>query len=227
MRAAAAARAARRLDHRRPPRSGSCVGLAILTPVFTADLQDAQVPAQEAITSLVLDAPLPPQDKIAVAQALADELSDQQGRVPDLHRPSRRSTSTPEARPAASELERDLDAQLERAATRAFRDSFLIGAGLALAALLVVIAPAPEARTVTGRLPAAGAAGARPGAGRRGARGPAGPRRRDVRAASARGPVRRRGRSRRRRPASTGSPSGSCCSGSTTRPAGWASAARR
>ena len=33
--------------------------------------------------------------------------------------------------PAAAELERDLDAQLERAATRAFRDSFLIGAGLA------------------------------------------------------------------------------------------------
>ena len=48
---------------------GVVVGLAILTPVFTADLQDAQVPAQEAITSLVLDAPLQPQDKIAVARA--------------------------------------------------------------------------------------------------------------------------------------------------------------
>ena len=47
------------------------VGLAILTPVFTADLQDAQVPAQEAITSLVLDAPLKPQDKIAVARRSA------------------------------------------------------------------------------------------------------------------------------------------------------------
>ncbi len=42
---------------------------------------------------------------------------------------------------AAAELERSLDEQLERAATRAFRDSFLIGAGLALAALLTVIAP--------------------------------------------------------------------------------------
>ena len=61
------------------------VGLAILTPVFTADLQDAQVPAQEAITSLVLDAPLTAQDKIALAQALGDELSAQQGQVPDLH----------------------------------------------------------------------------------------------------------------------------------------------
>ena len=38
-------------------------------------------------------------------------------------------------------LERNLDEQLERAATRTFRDSFLIGAALAVAALLTVIAP--------------------------------------------------------------------------------------
>jgi hypothetical protein len=45
----------------------------------------------------------------------------------------------PGERPAAARLERDLNAQVERAATRAFRDSFLIGAGLALVALLTVI----------------------------------------------------------------------------------------
>ena len=44
-------------------------------------------------------------------------------------------------RPAAAALERALDAQLERAATRAFRDSFLIGAGLALLALVTVLVP--------------------------------------------------------------------------------------
>ena len=32
---------------------GVVVGLAILTPVFVGDLQEAQVPAQEAITALV------------------------------------------------------------------------------------------------------------------------------------------------------------------------------
>ncbi len=37
------------------------------------------------------------------------------------------------------QLERDLDAQLKRAATHAFRTSFLIGAGLALAALASLI----------------------------------------------------------------------------------------
>ena len=113
----------------------------ILTPVFTADLQDAQTPAQEAITSLVLDAPLEPQDKIAVARALGHELSEQQGQVPDLHHAFATLNLDPDERPAAASLERDLDAQLERAATRAFRDSFLVGAGLALLALLTVIAP--------------------------------------------------------------------------------------
>ena len=120
---------------------GVVVGLAILTPVFTADLQDAQVPAQEAITALVLDAPLPPQDKIAIAQALGDELVDEEGRIPDLHSAFARADVAPEQRPAAAQLERDLDAQLTRAATHAFRDSFLIGAGLALLALLTVVAP--------------------------------------------------------------------------------------
>ena len=121
--------------------AGVVVGLAILTPVFTADLMDAQVPAQEAITSLVLDAPLQPEDKVAVARALGDELTAQQGRVPDLHDAFATLDLDPAEQPAADRLERDLGDQVVRAATRAFRDSFLIGAGLALLALLVVAVP--------------------------------------------------------------------------------------
>jgi MFS family permease len=121
---------------------GVVLGLAILTPVFTGDLRDAEVPAQEAIASLVLDAPLPAEDKIALAQALGDELSQQQGQVPDLHRAFEAlDLRDAEERLAAAELERALDSQLERAATHAFRDSFLIGAGLALLALVPVLAP--------------------------------------------------------------------------------------
>ena len=120
---------------------GVVAGLAILTPVFVADLQEAQVPAQEAITSLVLDAPLTAQDKVSLAEALGEELSDQQGEVPDLHRAFAAADFGPDAGPAAARLESDLDDQLVRAATRAFRDSFLVGAGLALLALLTVIAP--------------------------------------------------------------------------------------
>jgi hypothetical protein len=90
---------------------------------------------------LVLDAPLQPQDKVAVARALGRQLSEQQGRVPDLHPAFESLSLAPSERPAAVALERDLHAQLERAATRAFRDSFLVGAGLALLALLTVVAP--------------------------------------------------------------------------------------
>ncbi len=120
---------------------GVVIGLAILTPVFTADLQEAQEPAQEAIAYLVLDAPLRPDDKIAVAQALGSALSQQQGQVPDLS-PAFAALEVPaEERLAVAALERDLEDQLERAATRAFRDSFLLGAGFAVLALLVVMAP--------------------------------------------------------------------------------------
>ncbi len=76
-----------------------------------------------------------------VAEALGRELEAQQGQIPDLHRAFATLDVEPEERPATARLERDLDVQLERAATRAFRDSFLIGGGLALAALLVVLVP--------------------------------------------------------------------------------------
>ncbi len=120
---------------------GVVLGLAILTPVFVADLESAQVPAQEAITSLVLDSPLTAQDKVSLARQLGNELTNQRGQVPDLHRAFVAADFAPDARPAAATLERNLDDQLERAATRAFRNSFLVAAGLALLALLTVAAP--------------------------------------------------------------------------------------
>ena len=118
---------------------GVVLGLAILTPVFTADLRDAQQPAAEAITALVLDAPLQTQHKIALAQGLSEQLSSERDRVPDLHPAFENLTVTAAERPAADQLERDLDDQLERAATRAFRASFLVGAVLALLALVPLI----------------------------------------------------------------------------------------
>jgi predicted MFS family arabinose efflux permease len=131
--------------------AGVVLGLAILTPVFTADLRDAQAPAQQAITALVLDAPLPTGDKIDIARALGNRLGAERGRVPDLHPAFAQLRLAPAQRPAAAQLERDLDDQLERAATRAFRDSFLIAAGLALLALLPVLAPLlPVRRRATG-----------------------------------------------------------------------------
>jgi Major Facilitator Superfamily len=115
--------------------AGVVVGLAILTPIFTTDLHHAETPAKEAIASLVLDAPLPASTKLDLAEQLGRRLAAQSGRVPDL-RPAFTSLrlSATQA-PAAAALERGLEDQLTRAATRAFRTAFLVAAGLALLAL--------------------------------------------------------------------------------------------
>lgn len=126
---------------------GVVLALAILTPVFTADLRDAEAPAKEAITALVLDAPLRASDKTALAKGLGERLVEERGRVPDVHPAFTAPQLAPEERPAAKQLERDLGSQLERAATRAFRDSFLIGAGLALAALVSLLPLRRRVRT--------------------------------------------------------------------------------
>ena len=115
--------------------AGVVVGLAILTPIFTADLQHAQTPAEEAIASLVIDAPLPASTKLDLAEQLGRRLSAERGRVPDL-RPAFTALRVPATQaPAVAALERGLEDQLKRAATRAFRTSFLVAAGLALLAL--------------------------------------------------------------------------------------------
>ena len=109
--------------------AGVVVGLAILTPIFTADLRHAQTPAEEAIASLVLDAPLPASTKLDLAEQLGRRLSAERGRVPDL-RPAFKALRVPAPQaPAVAALERGLEDQLKRAATRAFRTSFLVAAG--------------------------------------------------------------------------------------------------
>ena len=115
--------------------AGVVAGLAILTPIFTADLRHAETPAKEAIASLVLDAPLPASTKLDLAGQLGNRLTAERGRVPDL-RPAFKAVRVPASQaPAAAALERGLEDQLKRAATSAFRTAFLVAAGLALLAL--------------------------------------------------------------------------------------------
>ena len=127
--------------------AGVVAGLAILTPIFTADLRDAQTPAEEAVASLVIDAPLPASTKIELAEGLGRQLVAERGRVPDL-RPAFSDLRLPAAEAAtAAALERDLEDQLERAATRAFRDAFLVAALLALLALVPALALRDRSRS--------------------------------------------------------------------------------
>jgi predicted MFS family arabinose efflux permease len=127
--------------------AGVVVGLAILTPIFTADLNHAQTPAEEAIARLVLDAPLPASTKLDLAEQLGRRLAAQSGRVPDL-RPAFKTLRVPATQaPAAAALQRGLQDQLTRAATRAFRTSFLVAAGLALLALIPSVALRDRSRS--------------------------------------------------------------------------------
>jgi MFS family permease len=127
--------------------AGVVAGLAILTPIFTADLRDAETPAREAVASLVLDAPLPASTKLDLAEGLGRRLVAERGRVPDL-RPAFTALRLPATQEAsAAALERGLEDQLERAATRAFRTAFLVAALLALLALAPALALRDRSRT--------------------------------------------------------------------------------
>ena len=115
---------------------GIVVGLLILTPIFTADLTAAEQPAKEAIAAKVLDSGLPASSKVKLAEGLGEQLVAERGRVPDLHVAFEQAALPGEQAAQAQALEARLDDQLERAATRAFRDAFLAAAALALLALL-------------------------------------------------------------------------------------------
>ena len=127
--------------------AGVVLGLAILTPIFTADLRHAETPAKEAIASLVIDAPLPASTKLDLAGQLGRRLVADRGRVPDL-RPAFKALRVPATQaPAAAALERGLEDQLKRAATGAFRTAFLVAAALALLALGPALALSDRSRS--------------------------------------------------------------------------------
>ena len=132
--------------------AGIVVGLLVLTPIFTADLDGAREPAERAGIAHLLDAPISLKTKIALARSLSDEVSGTDGQqLPDLDE-GFAAVEVPAAdRTAARALRAELDDELDRAATAAFSRSFLAAALLALlAAGAVAIAvlrerPAPAA----------------------------------------------------------------------------------
>lgn len=139
---------------------GIVLGLVVLTPVFSAELPDQQVAAEQSGTALVLEAPLSPGTKIELGDAIADQIERSGGRIPDLGPAFRSVTPAPEARPAFAELERQLEGELDKAATRAFSGVFLLAAGLALLALIPTAVSAAVDRPVRRRTGLAVTAGA-------------------------------------------------------------------
>ena len=118
--------------------AGVVVGLLVLTPIFTADLVTQRDAAQQAGTAALLDADLPGLYKIELAQRLGDQLSAERGKVPAIGPAFDQLPGDPTERAEALRLENALQDELDRAATHAFSDSFLVAACLGLAALLPI-----------------------------------------------------------------------------------------
>lgn len=119
--------------------AGVVVGLLLLTPVFTADLDAQQDRTERAGLAALLDAPLGLETKIDLAQRLADRVASADGRLPDLA-PAYAGVDGDPAQIAA--LADELDDQLDRAGTAAFSRSLQLAGLLALLALIPLLVSA-------------------------------------------------------------------------------------
>jgi len=138
---------------------GIALALAILAPVVKGDLADATQRARLRGVAVVLDARLPPTEKLRLAPALLGGVEAQEPRA-GLRRAlaAERRDVDPARLPAYSQLARRTDDTLVLAVGEAFRTAFLITGALAFLAAAALL-PRPGRRAVAG-LAAAGATAA-------------------------------------------------------------------
>lgn len=120
---------------------GIVLGLIVLTPVLSLQLESEQEAGRNAGTALLLDAPISATSKIAVADELADliDKAEAEGQLPDI-RGTFDSLEVPEEDAAGlQQLEDGVNEQVDRAATHAFSWPFLGAALLAALALVPLI----------------------------------------------------------------------------------------
>jgi len=118
--------------------AGVCIGLLLLTPVFTSDLKAERVKAEQAGTALLLDAQIAPGLKVDLASAVAKQLNGAEARLPDLRPAFAAQKPDPKDRAELDALESGLRDQVLRAATHSFQGAFLLAAVLALLGLLPI-----------------------------------------------------------------------------------------
>ena len=118
--------------------AGVVVGLLLLTPVFTADLETEREDAEQAGTAALLDARIPPTEKIELANRIADRIREEGDKVPKLGPAFEPLPEDPEERAATLELRGAIEDEVDSAATHAFSRSFLLAATFAAAALLPI-----------------------------------------------------------------------------------------
>jgi hypothetical protein len=144
-----AGQAARLLSARH---AGITIALALLAPVAATRIDDTVAHGREQGTALVLDAKLPPLDKLKLAEALVGDLDpvDPRGQLQAALRKARDGISS-EDRPAYETLAQRADEALVAGVQSAFAPAFVICGVLALIGALAV---GPRDR----RVAAAGAA---------------------------------------------------------------------
>ena len=118
---------------------GVVLGLIILTPLFTADLDSQEIAAERAGAAAVIDSNLSIRAKLDLGQAVADALARSGDSLPDLGPVFDAQHPSPEDRLEYARLEAELTDQARRAATHAFSRSFFVAAGLAFAALVPLL----------------------------------------------------------------------------------------
>jgi MFS family permease len=118
--------------------AGVVIGLLLLTPIFTADIEQQRHDAINAGTAVILDSPVNPLLKIDLAEKVSARLDEERGKVPTIGPAFEPKPSDPGQRSEVEQLQGELQDQLDRGATHAFSTSFLLAALLGLIALFPI-----------------------------------------------------------------------------------------
>jgi MFS family permease len=118
--------------------AGVVIGIVLLTPIFDSQLAGSNEAAQRSGAALLLDAPLSPETKIALAESVGERIEGAGGRLPDLAPAFADVEVAEDEADNLGELRESLTAEVEKASVSAFSLSFLIAGGLALAAAIPI-----------------------------------------------------------------------------------------
>src|SRR5262249_1230500 len=108
--------------------AGVCIGLLILTPIFTHEIEQQRTDAINAGTAGILDSPVQPLLKLDLAKKVSERLEEEQGKVPTIGPAFEPLPDDPGERSETEQLRSELQDQLNRGATHAFSSSFALAA---------------------------------------------------------------------------------------------------